>query len=142
MLFAFFNEVAIIGQLSGSLFERRLPHGFLVSHFGVLNHLVRMGDGKTPLELARVMQVPKTTMTHTLAGLEKAALVTLQPNPRDGRSKCVTLTDAGRAFRDQAIARLAPDLQAIAQSIPPARVAEVMPVLAEIRGWLDAERDG
>jgi hypothetical protein len=49
MLFAFFNEVSIIGQLSGSLFERRLPHGFLVSHFGVLNHLARMGDGKTPL---------------------------------------------------------------------------------------------
>ena len=141
MLFAFFNEVAIIGQLAGSLFERRLPEGFLVSHFGVLNHLARLGDGKTPLALARAFQVPKTTMTHTLAGLEKAGLVRFAPNPRDGRSKCVMLTEAGRVFRDDAILRLGPDLQAIARAIPPGRVAAVMPLLADMRGWLDRERE-
>ena len=141
MLFAFFNEVAIIGQLAGSLFERRLPDGFLVSHFAVLNHLARLGDGKTPLALARAFQVPKTTMTHTLAGLDKAGLVRFAPNPKDGRSKCVMLTDPGRAFRDAAIARLAPDLEAIARDIPPARVAAILPLLAEMRAWLDRERD-
>jgi DNA-binding MarR family transcriptional regulator len=140
VLFAFFNEVAIIGQLSGSLFERRLPEGFLVSHFGVLNHLSRLGDGKTPLDLARAFQVPKTTMTHTLAGLEKAGLVRFAPNPKDGRSKCVMLTEAGRAFRDEAIARIGPDLDAIARAIPPGRVAAVLPLLAEMRAWLDRER--
>jgi DNA-binding MarR family transcriptional regulator len=140
VLFAFFNEVAIIGQLSGSLFERRLPEGFLVSHFGVLNHLSRLGDGKTPLDLARAFQVPKTTMTHTLAGLEKAGLIRFAPNPKDGRSKCVMLTDGGRAFRDEAIARIGPDLEAIARAIPPGRVAAVLPLLAEMRGWLDRER--
>jgi DNA-binding MarR family transcriptional regulator len=104
VLFSFFNEVAIIGQLAGSLFERRLPAGFLVSHFAVLNHLARLGDGKTPLALARAFQVPKTTMTHTLAGLEKAGLIRFAPNPRDGRSKCAMLTEAGRVFRNEAIA--------------------------------------
>jgi hypothetical protein len=82
VLFSFFNEVGIIGQLAGSLFERRLPDGFLVSHFGVVNNLVRLGDGKTPLDLARAFQVPKTTMTHTLAGLEKAGFIRFAPNPR------------------------------------------------------------
>jgi DNA-binding MarR family transcriptional regulator len=141
VLFSFFNEVGIIAQLSGSLFERRLPAGFLVSHFAVLNHLARLGDGKTPLALARAFQVPKTTMTHTLAGLEKAALIRFAPNPKDGRSKCVLLTEAGRAFRDDAIARLGPDLHAIARDIPPARLAAVLPLLAELRGWLDRERN-
>ena len=141
VLFSFFNEVAIIGQLSGSLFERRLPDGFLVSHFGVLNHLARLGDGKTPLALARAFQVPKTTMTHTLAGLDKAGLIRFAPNPKDGRSKCVMLTDAGRAFRDEAIVRLGPDLQAISRAIPPERVAAVLPLLADMRAWLDRERD-
>ncbi len=84
MFFTLFNEVGIIGQLSGSLFERRLPDGFLVSHFSVLNHLVRLGEGKTPLDLARAFQVPKTTMTHTLAGLEGAGLIRFAPNPRTG----------------------------------------------------------
>jgi DNA-binding MarR family transcriptional regulator len=141
VLFAFFNEVAIIGQLAGSLFERRLPDGFLVSHFAVLNHLARLGDGKTPLALARAFQVPKTTMTHTLAGLDKAGLIRFVPNPKDGRSKCVMLTEAGRTFRDAAIARLAPDLEAIARDLPPARIAAALPLLAEMRSWLDSERD-
>jgi DNA-binding MarR family transcriptional regulator len=141
LLFAFFNEVAIIGQLAGSLFERRLPGGFLVSHFAVLNHLTRLGDGKTPLALARAFQVPKTTMTHTLAGLETAGLVRFAPNPTDGRSKCVFLTEPGRAFRDAAIAGLRPDLQAIARDIPPGRIAAALPLLAEMRAWLDRERD-
>jgi DNA-binding MarR family transcriptional regulator len=141
VLFSFFNEIGIISQLSGSLFERRLPAGFLVSHFAVLNHLARLGDGKTPLALARAFQVPKTTMTHTLAGLDKAGLIRFAPNPRDGRSKCVLLTEAGRAFRDEAIARLAPDLEAIARAFPADRVAAALPLLAEIRAWLDRERD-
>jgi len=141
-LFAFFNEVAIIGQLSGSLFERRLPAGFLVSHFAVLNHLMRRGDGKTPLDLARALQVPKTTMTHTLAGLGKAGLIGFVPNPKDRRSKCVVTTEAGRAFRAEAIARLGPDLRAMAVDFPPERVAAVLPFLAEMRAWLDRERDG
>src|SRR6056297_2207395 len=101
--FALFNEVAIIAQLSGAMFEARLPPGFLVSHFGVLNHLIRVGDGPTPLRLARNFQVPKTTMTHTLAVLDRHGLIRFAPNPRDGRSKCVHITDAGRAFHGDAI---------------------------------------
>ena len=68
--------------------------------------------------------------------------VRFAPNPKDGRSKCVMLTDEGRAFRDDAIARLGPDLEAIARDIPPERLAAVLPLLAELRGWLDRERDG
>jgi hypothetical protein len=63
VLSAFCNEVGIIAQFAGSLFERRLPPGFLVSHFAVLNCLARLEDGKTPLCRARAFQVPKTTMT-------------------------------------------------------------------------------
>lgn len=142
VLFSFFNEIGIIAQLSGRLFERRLPEGFLVSHFAVLNHLDRRGDGATPLALARAFQVPKTTMTHTLAGLEKAGLIRFVPNPRDGRSKCAMLTEAGGAFRKEAIARMGPDLAALAGTIPPERIAALLPLLAEVRSWLDAERDG
>ena len=83
--FELFNEIGIIEQLSRADFEARLPKGVLVSHFGVLNHLIRVGDGRTPLELARAFQVPKTTMTHTLAGLEKRKWVETRPNPEDLR---------------------------------------------------------
>jgi DNA-binding MarR family transcriptional regulator len=108
----------------------------------VLNHLVRLGDGRTPLAIARAFQVPKTTMTHTLAGLEAAGLVRVAPNPRDGRSKCILLTEAGRRFRDEAIARLRPDLARMAERVPACRAASILPTLTEIREYLDRERDG
>lgn len=140
-VFSVLNEIGIISQLSGALFQRRLPDGFLVSHFSVLNHLVRVGDGTTPLRIANAFQVPKTTMTHTLAGLEKAGLIRLAPNPEDGRSKCVFITEAGRRFRTNAISTLAPDVQTLAEEIPPARLAQILPILTELREYLDKERD-
>ena len=69
LVFQFFNEVGIIQQLSATLFNKRLPEGLHVSHFSVLNHMVRLGDGKTPLALANAFQVTKATMTHTLSTL-------------------------------------------------------------------------
>ena len=93
--FRLFNEIGILAQLSRAVFEARLPGGMLVSHFAVLNHLIRVEDGRTPRELARAFQVPKTTMTHTLAGLESAGYVRMKPNAEDGRSKRVWITPAG-----------------------------------------------
>lgn len=140
--FTFFNEIGIIGQLSGTLFQKKLPEGFLVSHFSVLNHLVRLGDAKTPLSIARAFQVPKTTMTHTLSGLEKAGMIRFAPNPQDGRSKCVMLTEAGREFRQQAIASLAPEIAELAKTLPAERIASILPVLQEVRTLMDKARDG
>jgi DNA-binding MarR family transcriptional regulator len=140
-LFAFFNEVGILAQLSRALFEARLPESFNLPQFAVLNHLVRVKDGQTPLALARAFQVPKTSMTHSLAVLERHQLVEMRPNARDGRSKCVFLTDAGRSFRQQAIASMGPDMAAIAAEYPVERLAAVLPVLAELRKVMDAMRE-
>ncbi len=140
--FRFFNEVGIVEQLSRALLEARLPPPFIAPHFAVLNHLVRVKDGRTPLELATAFQVPKTTMTHTLAGLERGGLVAMRPNPEDGRSKRVWLTEAGRRFRDEAIAGLAPDVARLSMRLDPERVAALVGPLAEIRRVLDEDREG
>ena len=139
--FRLFNDIAILAQLSGALMEARLPPGFLVSHYGVLSHLVRVQDGRTPLDLARAFQVPKTTMTHTLAGLEKAGLVRTAPNPADGRSKCIWLTDAGRAFQARAVAALAPDLKALEAAHPIDLLGQAPAALARLRAVMDAMRN-
>jgi DNA-binding MarR family transcriptional regulator len=140
-LFAFFNEVGILAQLSRALFEARLPPGFNLPQFAVLNHLVRVRDGQTPLALARAFQVPKTSMTHSLAVLERHGLVEMRPNDRDGRSKCVFITGGGRTFRESAMASLAPDLAAIAAAFPVDRLAETLPALGDLRQLMDAMRD-
>ena len=140
-LFAFFNEIGIIEQLSRALMEARLPDGLIAPHFAVINHLVRLGDGRTPLEIARAFQVPKTTMTHTLAGLEKHGFIRTEPNPRDARSKCVFLTDAGRNFRKDEIASLAPAFAQISKAVPSEDIARALPLLTRVREFLDTNRD-
>ena len=140
LYFTLFNEIGIVGQLSRTLFEARLPVGLLASHFSVINHMVRLGDGKTPLALARAFQVPKTTMTHMLSVLERHGFVRLAPNPEDGRSKCVHLTDAGRVFREDAILRLAPDIEAMSGAIPLELIERLLPGLVELRTYLDTHR--
>lgn len=140
--FRLFNEIGIIEQLTRTIFEARLPPGFVLAQFSVLNHLVRVADGRTPLAMARAFQVPKTSMTHSLAVLERAGLIEFRPNPEDGRSKLVHITPEGRAFRERAIASLAPDMQRMAAAIPPEQVARLLPDLVALRQFLDRDRDG
>ena len=139
--FKLFNEIGIIEQLSRTFLEAQLPDGLIAPHFSVLNHLIRVKDGQTPLVLALAFQVPKTSMTHTLAGLEKRRLVEMRPNPKDARSKQVWLTEDGQRVRDETIARLGPEFISVGQAIPPEKVQAVLPILEELRIYLDKARD-
>jgi DNA-binding MarR family transcriptional regulator len=139
--FRLFNEIGIIGQLSRSLLEARLPPGFVMAQFSVLNHLVRVGDGRTPLAIAQAFQVPKNSMTHSLTVLEREGLIEIRRNPQDGRSKLVYITEAGRRFRQASIDAFAPDVARIAAAFPPEQVARVLPDLEMLRKFLDADRD-
>lgn len=139
--FRLFNEIGIIGQLSRALFEARLPQGFVMAQFTVLNHLVRVGDGRTPLAIAQAFQVPKNSMTHSLTVLEREGLIDIRRNPQDGRSKLIYITEAGRKFRQEAVDALGPDIARIAASFPPEAVARLLPDLELLRKFLDADRD-
>lgn len=139
--FALIYEIGIINQIGTAFLEARLPSGLLVSHFGVVSHLIRVRDGATPLELARAFQVPKTTMTHTLAGLEKRGFVEMRPNPDDKRSKQVWLTPAGKKFRDDALTKMLPLFAALGKQFPPRRVSEMLPDLSEFRTLFDHLRN-
>ena len=139
--FRLFNEIGILAQLSRSMLETRLPPGIVAAQFSVLNHLVRLGDGKTPLALAQAFQVPKNSMSHSLAVLEGAGFLAIRRNPQDGRSKLVYITDAGRRFRDDVIGALAPEITRIAAAFPPDFVSRLLPDLERLRIFLDADRD-
>ncbi|MEO0683423.1 MAG: MarR family transcriptional regulator [Pseudomonadota bacterium] len=141
-LFALFNEIGIIEQLSRNRFQRVMPDGMQISHFSVLNHFVRVREEASPVQLARAFQVSKPSMTNTLQRLEAAGYVAIRPDPRDGRAKRVTITPAGRAARDAAIAALIPQMGWLAERIPPERLLSILPVLQELRALLDAARDG
>lgn len=141
-LFAFFNEVAIIEQLARNRFEQVMPHGLTLPQFSVLNHFVRLGGEQSPLALARAFQVSKGTMTNTIQRLEAKSFISVRPDPRDGRGKIVTITDAGRSARDEAIAALGPLLAILEKTFTAEAFAAAVPFLSQVRAWLDRERDG
>jgi DNA-binding MarR family transcriptional regulator len=138
--FQLLNEIAIIEQLARNALERALPDGLRQPHFAVLNHLVRLGDGKSPIALARAFQTAKAAMTNTLQRLEARGCIRLEPDPKDGRGKRVFLTEAGRALRERAIASLGPTMGGIAGALPEAEMEALLPSLRRLRAHLDAAR--
>ena len=87
LAFRVMNEIGIIDQLGSTLFERSMPFGLTLPQFVVLNHFVRVGGHRSPVELASAIQVTKATMTSTLQRLERKGFVTSEPDERmDARS--------------------------------------------------------
>ena len=107
-----------------------LPEGFLVSHFAVLNHLVRLGDGRTPLDGARLPGAEDDDDPHASATGEGGAR-RLRAEPRTAVE--MRNVDGGGAKLPRR-GPLGPDL---ARLVRPARIAEILPLLAEVRVWLE-----
>ena len=141
VVFRFFNEIGIIAQLSGNALERLLPDAMTLPQFSVLNHFVRLGGEPTPLQLARAFQVTKGAMTNTLGHLQRKGFVSVRPDDKDGRSKRVSITVAGRAAHQRAMAIVAPEFKVVAEVFSSERLAEGLPLLEEMRAWLDKRRD-
>lgn len=139
-LFTLFNEIGIINQLSSTAFERALPHGLTQAQFTVLNHCVRLGDNRTPAQLASAFQITRGTLTSTLQRLEAKGFINVVPDQKDGRSKRVLLTPSGRAARADSIASAAPLLLRVRAALPREEVELLLPILIKLRSWLDEDR--
>ena len=141
-LFEFFNEIGIINQLASNRFERALPKGLTLSQFSVLNNFARLGGTRTPAQLADAFQVTKGAMTNTLKKLALRGCIDIQPDPADGRSKIVTVTDAGLALRETALQAAFTELADIGDMVDADWVVEVLTRLREVRSALDEARQG
>lgn len=142
LAFEVFNEIGIINQLTGAAFSAALPNGMTIAQFTVLNHFARLGhDVRSPAQLASAFQITRPTMTSTLARMEKAGLVAIKPDPQDGRGKLVSVTAAGRKMRDECLQRLAVPLVEAQNTLSQEKLAELLPLLKEVREKLDRLRD-
>lgn len=137
-LFRVLNEIGIINQLATAALEKQLPDGLHPSQFVLLGNLMRLGDGKTPKDLAQAFQVPKASMANTLMQLERRGLIRVEPHAKDGRKKLVYLSEAGRTLYIETIKSLGP---ATAEAVKGVEgLEEILPVLEELRKRLDANR--
>jgi DNA-binding MarR family transcriptional regulator len=98
--------VSLAARGFARLSESRLkPLGFGVGHLPVL---VALKDGKasTQRDLARFAKVEQPPMAQMLARMERDGLIRRTPDPADGRSSRIVLTEDAQARMPEAAATL------------------------------------
>ena len=84
------------------MYDRRLAKaGLRTTQFSILSAISRQGPFAIN-ELAAFMAMDRTTMGRALRPLEREGLVTIGPG-RDGRTRALSLTEAGRTRLEEAI---------------------------------------
>src|SRR5258705_90982 len=73
-----FDEIRYIEHLVRTAIARKLPVGLTYPQFEVMNLLSRRGDGITPLDIARALQMTKSGLTNTLHRLCARKLVRVE----------------------------------------------------------------
>ena len=136
---ALFGELFMADQLARNRVSKALPRGMELSHFSVLNHLARVGDERSPAQLAKAFHVTRGAMTNTLAKLEWAGHVHIRPDWDDARRKFVAISPAGRAARDAAVQAVVPLIADVVEALGSDRVRQVLPVLRELRARLEGD---
>ncbi len=134
-----FGELFMADQLARNRISKVLPKGMELSHFGVLNHLARTQDERSPAQLARAFHVTRGAMTNTLNKLEWAGHVHIRPDWDDARRKFVAISPSGKSARDAAVQAIAPLIAEVVKSLGAERVRAVLPVLRELRAKLEGE---
>lgn len=106
----FDNPAPLINMASRSiarLGERRIKHlGFSIGQMPVL-YLLRDGCSMSQKELARQAKIEQPSMAQMLARMERDGLIERKPDPADGRSSLISLTEKALARTSEARTALA-----------------------------------
>ena len=116
-------------------------HGLESWAFDVLSALRRQGPPfqLTPGALLRATLVTSGTMTNRVDRLEQAGLVRRRPDPEDKRGVLVTLTAAGQARADAALAGLLAAEEALLGALPERSRETLANLLRIVLAPLDAD---
>ncbi len=137
-----FTEIGIVNQLATAAARDTLvPLRLNPSEFALLNHFINRGDGKSPTDLARIMQMAKPSMTAMLAKLAAKGFVAISRDADDARRQRVHVTEEGKAAHRAAADLLGCQVMAATEGLDRARLASLLPGLAGLRAHLDDLRD-
>jgi DNA-binding MarR family transcriptional regulator len=135
-----FAEIGAIAQLARNRIERALPEGLSQAQFDLLVHLARHGREENPAALAAAFQVTKGAITNALQRLAAQGCIRIADDESDGRRKRVSITPAGYAVLDQAVAATRPTMEALRTRFGETEFAAALPFLSALRGWLYEDR--
>ncbi|MCC0808293.1 winged helix-turn-helix transcriptional regulator [Methylobacterium sp. W2] len=129
--------VSLVARGFARLSEARLkPFGFGVGHLPVL---VALRDGKagTQRDLARFARVEQPPMAQMLARMERDGLVRRTPDPADGRSHRVALTEMALSCLPEATAVLMQGNRDALAGFTEAEAEQFVDLLARLLANLD-----
>jgi len=97
--------------------------GLKTTQYSLLSHAIALGPVR-PVDLATAMKVDASTLTRNLRPLIDAGWLELGPGP-DGRSRTVSVTQAGRDKRQEAQRRWRVAQEGINQALGARRVVQL-----------------
>lgn len=119
------------------LSEQRLkPLGFGVGYLPVLV-AVNEGTARTQRDLARFARVEQPSMAQMLARMERDGLVRRTPDPEDGRSSRVALTESARSRLPEACAVLFQGNREVLSDFTDAEAAQLLALVTRLLANLD-----
>ena len=132
-----FQEIAVIEHFMRMAIQRHLPPGMTYAHYEALQHMVREGDGQTPVQLANAMLMSKAAMTNVLQKMEQAGWIAVLADTSDRRKKRIRITRSGldahagvlRAFRWKS--------DALRSAFTEAEFRDALPFLKALRVFLE-----
>lgn len=111
-------DVYRLAELTGALVERQLREIGLPAYlFGLLSQIRRLAP-VTPSEISRNTGMATTTLRDNIQRLVDRELVRRAPNPDDGRSYLVEVTEKGHLLAGAADAPLLEAYQAFERRLP------------------------
>jgi DNA-binding MarR family transcriptional regulator len=116
-------------------FERHIgrPFNLRKAEFSLLVILLS-NDDVSPKPLARLLSVTAPQLTQLLDRLQARGLLTREPNPLDGRSQLIVLTEDGRTLAMAARAAAVPMEADWSTRLSPAEHAMLIELLAKLAG--------
>jgi DNA-binding MarR family transcriptional regulator len=114
--------------------------GLRGTQYSLLSYVARLGPIR-PVDLARAMKVDASTLTRNLRPLADAGLVRQDPGA-DGRSRLVSVTEAGREKRQEAQRRWRVAQEALNERLGVPRVVALHAMLDECQDLLADLPDG
>jgi DNA-binding MarR family transcriptional regulator len=131
-----FDEIRYIEHLVRTAIARKLPVGLTYPQFEVMNLLSRRGDGITPLEIARALQMTKSGLTNTLQRLHARGLIRVEICANDLRRKRIWLPPEGKQAYAQAMVAIRPRMESLRDGFTQKEFRDALPFLKALRTWL------
>ena len=114
--------------------------GLKGTQYSLLSYVYKLGPLR-PGDLAREMKIDASTLTRNLKPMVNAGWLSLDPGA-DGRSRLVSITDAGRDKRQEAQRRWRTAQEGLNNTLGVARVVELHALLDECMTRLSPVLDG